>query len=82
MIQVAWLFYFSKFIELLDTVGAFFIFLLLFWPFDQLTVTDPMCAFAGILCAEKETRSDHISPRLPSLLYALDVVVGRHPDTR
>lgn len=31
---------------------------------------------SDFLCAEEETRPDNLSPHLPPLLHALDVVVG------
>lgn len=37
--------------------------------------------FAGLLCTEEETKSDHISSRVPSLGHALVMVVGHHLDS-
>lgn len=87
MIRASWLFYFSKYIELLDTVGAllkkkkkcvlktFCVFLL---NINRILV----CVFMlGILCAEEKTRPDYISACVPSLLHALDLVVGHHLDS-
>ena len=36
---------------------------------------------SGILCAEEKTKPDYISARVPSLLHALDLVVGHHLDS-
>lgn len=83
MVRACWLFYFSKYIELLDTVGALFkknnktscVFLL---NIKLILV----CVFmSGILCAEEKTKPDYISACVPSLLHALDLVVGHHLDS-
>lgn len=84
MIRVCWLFYFSKFIELLDTVRNLpfslfawhrYIYFHGRWP--ELV---PLFIW-GVLCAEEKAKPDHIPPRVPSLLHALDVVVGPHTDS-
>lgn len=36
---------------------------------------------SGILCAEEKTKPDYISACVPSLLHALDLVVGHHLDS-
>lgn len=46
----------------------------------------PVCLFAcfalGIFCVEEETKSDHVSSRVPPLIHAMDLVVGHHLDPR
>lgn len=92
MIRVAWLFYFSKYIELLDTVRMFlylqtffvsaFCTEFIFYSISLVHVNLRLICFTqGILCAEEETKPDHVSPRIPSLFHALDMVVGHHLDS-
>lgn len=81
MIRVSWLFYFSKYIELLDTVGVFKkkkIFQMFLLNMNWILVCVCM---SGILCAEEKTKPDYISACVPSLLHALDLVVGHHLDS-
>lgn len=84
------MFYFSKYIELLDTVGALlkkkgkkrekYNFLC---DFAEYELNPGVCVFfmSGIFCAEEKTKPDYISARVPSLLHALDLVVGHHLDS-
>lgn len=80
MVQVAWLFWFSKIIELMDTVSQF--------TLNLTSITAPsLLSTAGLhlirilcpsdlLCAEEKTWPDHLLAYLPPLLNALDLVVG------
>lgn len=87
MIRVAWMFYFSKYIELLDTVSSPLRNELIFFGLFIKGVSiyaPPTCLFStlGIFCAEEKTKPNHISSRVPSLIHAMDMVVGHHLDPR
>lgn len=77
MVRVAWLFWFSKIIELMDTVGSL---LMLFNAFRSLLLIlftyRHKLSQSDLLCAEEEARTDNLPPYLPPLLHALDLVVG------
>lgn len=89
MIRVAWMFYFSKYIELLDTVRLFStplcIDCLLPISFESLSnIAWPTCPLSTLVffCAEEKTKPDHVSSRVSSLIHAMDMVVGHHLDPR
>lgn len=80
MVRVAWLFWFSKIIELIDTVSSPpMTFTLMF---DNLGIISNRRSSTDFLCAEEERRPDNFPPHLPPLLHALDMVVGSVLRTR
>ncbi|NP_001133862.1 Elongation of very long chain fatty acids protein 7 [Salmo salar] len=87
MVRVAWLFLFSKFIELLDTVRLQII-SLRFGVSPSVHIEVIIAVFdlplfgSGVLRSEEETWPDHLPARLPPLLHALDLVVGRQLRSR
>lgn len=77
MVQVAWLFWFSKIIELMDTVGSVLMVSDAFWSLLLISLLIDMCfSLSDLLCAEEEARPDNLPSYLPPLLHALDLVVG------
>lgn len=77
MAAICWLYYFSKFIEMLDTVSHN-----LSFRFSKCLLVSicihalPFC-HSGFLCAEEEEQPGDVSSRLPSLHNALHLVVWR-----
>lgn len=89
MVQAAWLFYFSKYVELLDTVRIINVSML--WLLAQYTVASFLTTGLfvtrvnkncvcdpGVFCVEKEAQSGDIPAYLPSFHLALDLVVGHY----
>lgn len=87
MVRVAWLFLFSKFIELLDTVRLQII-SLRFGVSPSVHIEVIIAVFdlplfgSGVLRSEEETWPDHLPACLPPLFHALDLVVGCQPSSR
>lgn len=82
MARVAWLFLFSKFIELMDTVRFEYathkLQMLNKFETDGFgnVVLNVGVVCSGVFCVAEETQSDHLPAHLPSFLHAVDVVVG------
>lgn len=78
MVEVAWLFWFSKIIELIDTVSVFphTSYVLYKSVFVRLLIKLVIHSCSGLFCVEEEAGSDHLPAHRPPLFYALDLVVG------
>lgn len=75
MVQVAWLFWFSKIIELMDTVSSVMMVLTIWSLLLNCQLIDVLFR-SDLLCVEEEARPDNLPSYLPPLLHALDLVVG------